>query len=428
LSGHTLYGAASSDDINGIGGLFKVNTDGTGFTNFLAFSALNGNLTNGDNGGNPFGELTLSGNKLYGTTSDGGTNFTGTVFVINTDGTGFTNLYLFSALSKLQPYTNRDGAYPKGGVVLYSNVLYGTTYSGGAHGIGAVFAVGADGTGFTNLFSFAGTNGANPYSHLVAAGNTLYGTTFSGGNGINTNGTVFAIHIDGTGFTNLHSFSPLGYPFATNSDGAYLQAGLTLSGEILYGTTERGGSTGNGYGTIFSINTNGSGFKNVLNFNFTEGAASLSTLLVSGSTLFGTTDSGGAHYAGTVFQVNTDGSNYNDLFDFLIVGYNGSAYTNSTGAEPWAGVVSSGSTLYGTTPTGGDGTGTVFALTLSAPPAVSLNAQASSGGLILTWTDATFTLQSSPTLGGTFSNVPNATSPYTVTTTNSQQFYRLQSN
>jgi len=428
LSGNTLYGAASGDGVNGIGALFKINTDGTGFTNFLTFSGINGSLTNGDNGGNPQGELTVAGNQLYGTTSGGGTNFSGTVFTINTDGTGFTNLYYFSARSKLSPYTNRDGAFPEGGVLLYSNKLYGTTYYGGTHGVGAIFAVGIDGTGFTNLCNFTGTNGANSDAHLVAAGNTLYGTTFNGGSGVNTNGTIFAIHTDGTGFTNLHNFSPRGFPYTSNYDGAHPQAGLTLSGHTLYGTAALGGSIGNGYGTIFTINTDGSGFKNVLNFNFTGGAGPYGELLVSGNTLYGTTTEAGAHYGGTVFQVNSDGSNYIDLFDFAAVAYNGSAYTNSTGEQPWAGVVSTGSALYGTTPIGGAGTGTIFALTLAAPSAVTLNAQSSNGALVLSWTGSTFSLQSSPTLGGTFTTVPNATSPYLVATTNSQQFYRLQAN
>src|SRR5439155_20845861 len=40
-----------------------------------------------------------------------------------------------------------------------------------------------------------------------------------------------------------------GYP--TNSDGAFPQAGLILTNNTLYGTAERGGSSGNG--TVFSL-------------------------------------------------------------------------------------------------------------------------------------------------------------------------------
>ena len=41
--------------------------------------------------------LILSGNTLYGTTTGGGSSGNGTVFAINTDGTGFTTLHSFTA-------------------------------------------------------------------------------------------------------------------------------------------------------------------------------------------------------------------------------------------------------------------------------------------------------------------------------------------
>jgi len=55
---------------------------------------------------------------------------------------------------------------------------------------------------------------------------------------------VFAVNTDGTGFTNLHSFS-------YSSDGAYPHGTLILSGNTLYGTALYGGSFGNG--TVFSL-------------------------------------------------------------------------------------------------------------------------------------------------------------------------------
>ena len=60
------------------------------------------------------------------------------------------------------------------------------------------------------------------------------------GLGLNTNGT---------GFTNLHSFTALGH--LTNSDGATPYAALVLSGNTLYGTARDGGSSG--AGTVFSL-------------------------------------------------------------------------------------------------------------------------------------------------------------------------------
>src|SRR5262245_45192970 len=52
-------------------------------------------FTGSSDGRWPNGSLALSGDTLYGTTIFGGSG-AGTVFAIKTDGTGFTNLYLFA--------------------------------------------------------------------------------------------------------------------------------------------------------------------------------------------------------------------------------------------------------------------------------------------------------------------------------------------
>src|SRR5947207_713306 len=163
----------------------------------------------------------------------------------------FTILHSFTATLSTGPpkysYTNSDGASPNdlGGLIITNDTLYGTAAGGGSSGVGTVFAVNINGTGFTNLHSFGSypTAGAYPTAGLVLSGNTLYGTAGSSGTG--DGGTVFAININGTGFTNLHSFT--GYPSydssaITNSDGAY-PGGLILSGNTLYGTAGGGGSS-----------------------------------------------------------------------------------------------------------------------------------------------------------------------------------------
>ena len=48
-----------------------------------------------DDGYGPAGSLTLSGSTLYGMTYQGGSEYRGTVFKINSDGTGYTNLHSF---------------------------------------------------------------------------------------------------------------------------------------------------------------------------------------------------------------------------------------------------------------------------------------------------------------------------------------------
>src|SRR5579859_4737292 len=66
----------------------------------------------------------------------------------------YTDLYSFSPPSGF-PASNTDGAVPYCALVLSSNVLYGTTFEGGANGQGVIFSVHTDGTHFTNMHSFS---------------------------------------------------------------------------------------------------------------------------------------------------------------------------------------------------------------------------------------------------------------------------------
>jgi uncharacterized repeat protein (TIGR03803 family) len=133
LSGGTLYGPAVFGGVFGFGTLFAVNTVETGFTNLHSF-------TGGSGGAGPSGELILSANTLFGTADTGGNAGSGTVFGINTGGSGFTNLYSFTARFGAS-LTNRDGSGPAAGLVLSGSTLYGTASSGGSYGNGTVFKV-----------------------------------------------------------------------------------------------------------------------------------------------------------------------------------------------------------------------------------------------------------------------------------------------
>jgi uncharacterized repeat protein (TIGR03803 family) len=120
--------------------VFAVNTDGTGFTNLYNFTAVSNSVPYGnDDGAHPWAGVILFGNTLYGTTDGGGTSGNGAVFAVNTDGTSFANLHNFEATSDLFPYDNGDGAYPRCGLVLSGNYLYGTANGGGSSGYGTVF-------------------------------------------------------------------------------------------------------------------------------------------------------------------------------------------------------------------------------------------------------------------------------------------------
>lgn len=343
------YGTASSGGTNGGGTVFALNTDGTGFTNLHNFH-YPGTLAS--DGGTPQSRLLLSGNTLYGITFAGGSQDSGVAFALNTDGTGYTNLQSFPGT------TSATGLYtPFGGLVLADGILYGTATESGTGG-GGVFGISANGMGLTNLYNFTGPDGSSPWGSLVLSGNTLYGTTAEGG--APQMGSVFAINTDGTGFTNLYSFTATSgtYPHYANDDGALPYAGLALSGNILYGTAQQGGT--NGDGVVFAIDTDGTHFTVLHTFAGNDGAEPWGGLIVSGNTLYGTTSDGGTNGDGTVFSLHTDGSSFTNWYNFT---------GGADGANPNDDVlVLSGNTLYGTVFRGStNGTGAVFSLTLPLP-------------------------------------------------------------
>jgi len=123
----------------------------------------------------------------------------------------------------------------------------------------------------------------------------LYGTTAFGGFG----GTVFRMNLDGSNYQTLHFFNDI-------ETGTNPQAGLTLFGSRLYGTTQNGGfqtveSVRNG--TIFSLNLDGSDFRIEHAFHDgIDGGNPVANLTLAPGGLFGTTPGkGGNNNIGTVF-------------------------------------------------------------------------------------------------------------------------------
>jgi uncharacterized repeat protein (TIGR03803 family) len=86
-------------------------------------------FTNTPDGNSPRAAFILAGNVLYGTTVEGGLNGAGMVFRMNTDGTDFTNLHSFALTGSF--FTNTGGAYPSGPLLLSTNMLYGLTFMAG---------------------------------------------------------------------------------------------------------------------------------------------------------------------------------------------------------------------------------------------------------------------------------------------------------
>jgi uncharacterized repeat protein (TIGR03803 family) len=191
-----LYGTTYSGGSNNVGTVFRLNPDGTGYTVLHSFTL------DGVDGAYPYSPVVQGWDwALYGTTSSGGGNNAGTVFRLNADGTGYTVLHSFAR-------DGTDGTCPYSAVVHgWDWTLYGTTLFGGSHKAGTLFKLNTDGSGYTVLRAFSprGADGAYPYSALVQGSDGwLYGTTVIGGS--QNAGTVFRLNADGSGFAVLHSF------------------------------------------------------------------------------------------------------------------------------------------------------------------------------------------------------------------------------
>jgi uncharacterized repeat protein (TIGR03803 family) len=194
-----------------------------------------------------------------------------------------------------------------------------------------------------------GAHGDFPDAALLQGGDgRIYGTCQQGG--AHGGGTVFVMDTDGANPAVVFDFD--------GAAGGFEPTGVIQGSDgLLYGTTEYGGA--NGFGIVYRVHTDGSGFEVLYDLdNTTTGAYPLATLIqASDGLLYGTTYSGGANNAGTVFQLATDGSFFNVILDF-----DGA----NTGAEPLGALIEgAGGVLYGTTVWGGTGSGVVFKL---SPP------------------------------------------------------------
>jgi uncharacterized repeat protein (TIGR03803 family) len=324
VSGNVLYGMTEYGGDSDLGRIFSIYSNGTGYKDLLDFDSING--------ANPFGTLTLSGNVLYGMTFYGGIHNLGCIFSIDTNGDYYRDLLDFN---------DTNGQWPRGSLLVSGNILFGMTSAGGADGSGCLFSVDTNGNHYKDLLDFNTSNGANPFGSVIMSAGKLYGMTSQGGK--ENDGCIFSIDTDGTGYTDLHNFN--------DTAGQMPYGDLLFSGGILFGMTSLGGADANG--CVFSIDTNGSNYRDLLDFNeFINGAYPHGSLIFYENVLCGMTSQGGnTTYNGCIFSVDTNGSGNTVLVNFA----------DSNGATPYGSLALSGGVLYGMTWAGGTGSdGIVF--------------------------------------------------------------------
>ena len=317
--------------------------------------------------GNPVASLRFIGGSLYGSGAGAPLMHTdGEIFKLTQKGDSWKE-------KTLHIFDDTDGNSPVATVIRGKNgVLYGTTSGGDKYNGGNVFALTRSGNKWVDqtIWAFGGTgDGAQPNCDLVVdkSGN-LYGTTFDGGaQGV---GIVFELsQVNGRWVeTVLHSF-------ANNAgDGWEPYAGLLMAGpETFYGTTFWGGDAG-GNGAVFKLFKSGGAWKEEVIFSFdgADGYEPMGTLIMDKEgALYGTTKAGGVSKdwsdVGVAFKLSPSGNTWKETILHTFGSF------DTDGWNPIAGLAWGPSgTLYGTTTEGGcpghPGVGTVFELT---PPSIS---------------------------------------------------------
>jgi uncharacterized repeat protein (TIGR03803 family) len=165
--GTTFNGGTNPVCPGGCGTVFQISSSGV-YTSLYSF----GISTN--DGTKPSAPLTQgSDGNIYGTTLQGGTATTGTIFRISHGGS-YSNLYSFKG------YPN-DGAYPLGPLVQGSDSnFYGTAEFGGATNFGTVFKLFFPASSLVSQITAIARSGTNIIVTIPAIAGGIYQLQFSG--------------------------------------------------------------------------------------------------------------------------------------------------------------------------------------------------------------------------------------------------------
>ncbi|MGA7461292.1 MAG: choice-of-anchor tandem repeat GloVer-containing protein [Candidatus Korobacteraceae bacterium] len=331
-----------------------------------SFSVLH-SFTNGSDGANPRDGVTVgAAGILYGTAEVGGTHGGGVAFELRQRGKGWI-------LAPLYPFgAPGDGQYPFGGLTVQNGILYGTTSSGGAHGLGTVFALKPPPSACvsaicyddeTILWSFQGPpDGELPYymNPIFDKSGNMYGTTWAGGTYSNCDGgcgAVWELTPSNGGYT-----ESIIYDFTNGNDGYCPNTSVVLDNSGNLYTTSSGGTSAGGAIVELSPSNGGWTGNTLVDFLSSQDGSlgdANSLVMDSQGNLYGALASGGPGGGyGTVYELMRSGSgwNFSLLWDF----------TSQGCADPFAGVTLYNGNLYGTCNAGGAyGQGEVFELSNS---------------------------------------------------------------
>jgi uncharacterized repeat protein (TIGR03803 family) len=252
------------------------------------------------------GAITDAAGNIY-TVADGGSANSGALFKIDPAG-NISTLYSFACATGCGFFDNPLALAAGAGAG--PGTLYGTTTGGGPTNAGTVFSIQSDGTGYTVLHVFDGKDGFfTGFGTLqFTKSGGLVGITAEGGNQYNPahnltgQGVLFSISRAGQ-FRKLHDFNPAG-------DGHIPSAVLIDAAQNVYGSTSGGGSYGKG--TIYKLSLT-TGVYSIL-YQFTgdeDGSGPVLGSIGPDGTLYGVTLTGkGRAFDGTLFSLSPSGAAY----------------------------------------------------------------------------------------------------------------------
>lgn len=362
--------------------LAKIKTDGTQWTQLHAFNSA----TEGSNG--RAGMTEIPGDTLFGVQTYGGLFDGGTIYSVKKDGSGFTVHHQF---------TTATGIYPESRLEYFDGKLFGTTTQGGSFGYGVLYTINPDGTGFRVIHHFQpGTYGTSQVTGniKITTNGRIMGTfsqfyapafVFYRCFKIDTSGQNFEgfLNTDQRGFGHFNmdihfiddeifflttqemgrhdggvlsqcdtsGFANSLYHFGYSPNGFRPNTLIKASDGKLYGTAIIGGTDGNG--VVFSMNTNGTGYTLLHEFNDAEGyQPSVQLLEASDGKLYGGCEWGGPNGGGCLYRMDKTGSNFELIFSFPVL---------SNGYTPVGSLVEDNNgILYGTAFYSSPGSGSVF--------------------------------------------------------------------
>lgn len=288
------YGATYAGGSVGYGLIYSTDTNGMNLKPLFSFSVVDGLMPS------QAPVLANDGMTLLGTTSQGGDAGSGAIYSYNTK-TGQEKL--------LASFTGPGGSTPQGGPIIIGNTAYGVAGQGGAYGYGVVYSVPVAGGTVNVMHHFAsGTNDTGTcFNQLVYNPNDklLYGVGFAGA--ANGMGGVFSIKLDGSGYKLRSSFTP--------ETGAAVQMGgfIVAKNGLMYANGWVGGS--NKQGTLMSFNPKTNVVKSIFSYSTETGTQPYNSPIISasGKWFYVLTWLGGKNNVGTILAVSIDGKKYKVL-------------------------------------------------------------------------------------------------------------------